>query len=133
SSYCFSVLRWPAQKRKTGKLGSNRATTIGYKPDSSDERVSRVNNRKIASMSSAPNHNMSQTELAAPTPQASSQKKSTTPWSLLRIWLNVGIQSFRAGAATLYLIRRAAVEQHGWLTDEEFTRYWGICQIAPGI
>jgi chromate transporter len=52
---------------------------------------------------------------------------------LLRIWLNVGIQSFGGGAATLYLIRRAAVEQHGWLTDEEFTRYWGICQIAPGI
>jgi chromate transporter len=52
---------------------------------------------------------------------------------LLWIWLNVGIQSFGGGAATLYLIRRAAVERHGWLSDEEFTRYWGICQIAPGI
>jgi chromate transporter len=52
---------------------------------------------------------------------------------LLWIWLNVGIQSFGGGSATLYLIRRAAVERHGWLTDEEFARYWGICQIAPGI
>ncbi|HEU5102348.1 MAG TPA: chromate transporter [Roseiflexaceae bacterium] len=51
----------------------------------------------------------------------------------LWIWLNIGIQSFGGGAATLYLIRRAAVEQHAWLTDEEFAHYWGICQIAPGI
>jgi chromate transporter len=54
-------------------------------------------------------------------------------WRQLGIWLNIGMQSFGGGAATLYLIRRAAVEQHGWLTDEEFTRYWGICQISPGI
>jgi len=52
---------------------------------------------------------------------------------LLSIWLNIGLQSFGGGAATLYLIRRAAVEQHAWLTDEEFAHYWGICQIAPGI
>ena len=54
-------------------------------------------------------------------------------WRLLRIWLGIGAQSFGGGSATLYLIRRAAVERHGWLTDEEFARYWGICQIAPGI
>ena len=52
---------------------------------------------------------------------------------MLWIWLNVGIQSFGGGSATLYLIRRAAVTRNGWLTDEEFTRYWGICQIAPGF
>lgn len=50
-----------------------------------------------------------------------------------RAWLGIGIQSFGGGAATLYLIRRAAVERHGWLSDAEFTRDWGICQIAPGI
>ncbi|HEX6632163.1 MAG TPA: chromate transporter, partial [Gemmatimonadaceae bacterium] len=43
------------------------------------------------------------------------------------------IQSFGGGSATLYLIRRAAVTRNRWLTDEEFARYWGICQIAPGI
>jgi chromate transporter len=56
-----------------------------------------------------------------------------SPWKQLLIWLNIGIQSFGGGAATLYLIRREAVERHGWLSDEEYTRYWGICQIAPGI
>ncbi len=49
------------------------------------------------------------------------------------IWTVIGTQSFGGGSATLYLIRRVAVERYGWLTDEEFTRYWGLCQIAPGI
>jgi chromate transporter len=52
---------------------------------------------------------------------------------LLRIWLGLGLQSFGGGAATLYLIRRAVVEEQDWLTPEEFTRDWAICQIAPGI
>ena len=56
-----------------------------------------------------------------------------SPWRLLWIWTVVGAQSFGGGSATLYLIRRVAVEQHAWITDDEFTRYWGICQIAPGI
>jgi chromate transporter len=56
-----------------------------------------------------------------------------SPVSLLRIWTVIGVQSFGGGSATLYLIRRVAVERHGWITDEDFTRYWGICQIAPGI
>jgi len=59
--------------------------------------------------------------------------KQTTPLQLLRIWTMIGMQSFGGGSATLYLIRRVAVERHGWITDEDFTRYWGICQIAPGI
>lgn len=56
-----------------------------------------------------------------------------TAWRLFRVWLGIGLQSFGGGAATLYLIRRAVVERHGWLTADEFARYWGICQIAPGI
>src|SRR4051794_7373426 len=56
-----------------------------------------------------------------------------SPAGLLWIWTVIGVQSFGGGSATLYLIRRVAVERHGWLTDEDFTRYWGICQIAPGI
>ena len=56
-----------------------------------------------------------------------------TPLRLLWIWTVIGIQSFGGGSATLYLIRRVVVEQQEWLADEEFTRYWGICQIAPGI
>jgi chromate transporter len=56
-----------------------------------------------------------------------------SPWRLLWIWTVIGAQSFGGGSATLYLIRRVAVERNGWLTDDDFTRYWGICQIAPGI
>src|SRR5438552_9179944 len=56
-----------------------------------------------------------------------------SPWRLLWIWTVIGVQSFGGGSATLYLIRRVSVEQHGWLTDDDLSRYWGICQIAPGI
>lgn len=58
---------------------------------------------------------------------------SLTKRALLRIWFNIGLQSFGGGTATLYLIRREAVERRGWITEEEFARFWGICQIAPGI
>src|SRR5436853_2971170 len=56
-----------------------------------------------------------------------------SPWRLFWIWTSIGAQSFGGGSATLYLIRRVAVERHGWINAEEFTRYWGICQLAPGI
>lgn len=64
------------------------------------------------------------TATAVPTPSC---------WLLLRIWLLLGVQSFGGGAATLFLIRRAVVERYGWISAEAFTRYWAICQIAPGI
>lgn len=54
-------------------------------------------------------------------------------WRLLWIWTLIGVQSFGGGSATLFLIRRVSVEQYHWLSDEELSRYWGICQIAPGI
>ncbi|HMO58221.1 MAG TPA: chromate transporter [Roseiflexaceae bacterium] len=52
---------------------------------------------------------------------------------LLWIWLGLGVQSFGGGTATLFLIRRAVVERHGWLFEAEFTRDWALCQAAPGI
>lgn len=52
---------------------------------------------------------------------------------LLRVWLALSLQSFGGGAATLTLIRRAAVEEQGWLSDAEFGRFWGLVQLAPGI
>jgi chromate transporter len=66
-------------------------------------------------------------------PMADPQLPPPAAWRQLRIWLNIGLQSFGGGAATLYLIRREAVERHGWVSDQEYARYWGICQIAPGI
>jgi chromate transporter len=52
---------------------------------------------------------------------------------LLRIWLLIGLQSFGGGAATLALIHRTAVNDHKWMTDEEFLQEWALCQAAPGI
>jgi len=56
-----------------------------------------------------------------------------SPLRLFWTWTVIGAQSFGGGSATLYLIQRVAVERYGWLTDDDFVRYWGICQIAPGI
>ena len=52
---------------------------------------------------------------------------------IFRVWFTLGIQSFGGGTATLALIQRAIVEKHRWITMEEFTRFWALCQIAPGI
>lgn len=54
-------------------------------------------------------------------------------WLLFKTWASIGLQSFGGGTATLYLMRRETVERRQWLTDEEFSRYWAICQVAPGI
>jgi chromate transporter len=54
-------------------------------------------------------------------------------WQFLQIWFQLGLNSFGGGAATIYLIRRAAVEHHCWLSSDEFTRDFAICQLTPGI
>jgi len=54
-------------------------------------------------------------------------------WLLFRTWLGLGLQSWGGGSATLLMIRREVVERRGWLSDAEFTRFWAICQVAPGI
>ena len=53
--------------------------------------------------------------------------------TLLRVWLTLSVQSFGGGVATLALIRRAAVDEQNWLSEEEFGRFWGLVQLAPGI
>ena len=52
---------------------------------------------------------------------------------LLRVWLTLSVQSFGGGTATLALIRRAAVDEQHWVSGEEFGRFWGLVQLAPGI
>jgi chromate transporter len=54
-------------------------------------------------------------------------------WQFLWCWLQIGLQSFGGGAATLYLIRRATIEERHWISESEFTRCWAICQLTPGI
>lgn len=59
--------------------------------------------------------------------------QSVSTKHLLGVWLRLSISSFGGGTATLALIRRAAVEEQGWVTSEEFGRFWGLVQLAPGI
>ena len=56
-----------------------------------------------------------------------------SPWTLFVTWLSLGAHSWGGGAATLLMIRREVVERRGWMSGEEFTRSWSICQVAPGI
>lgn len=56
-----------------------------------------------------------------------------TVFQLFRIWFLIGLQSFGGGSATRYLIWQASVTRYHWVTEHEFTRYWAICHISPGI
>lgn len=71
--------------------------------------------------------------LTAGIPPLAADSGQPSLWLLLRVWIMLGLQSFGGGTATLFLIRRAAVERYGWLSAEEFTRDWALCQAAPGI
>lgn len=84
------------------------------------------------SMSRATDSDVAEAQEITPIRESHAQPPLSA-WRQLWIWLNIGLQSFGGGAATLYLIRREAVERRGWLSDQEYARYWGICQIAPGI
>jgi chromate transporter len=52
---------------------------------------------------------------------------------LFRIWASVGLQSFGGGASTQFLIQRAFIEKHRWMSMEEYTHLWGLCILTPGI
>ena len=54
-------------------------------------------------------------------------------WQLFRIWASIGLQSFGGGASTTFLIQRAFIEQHQWLSMEEFIYLWNLCILTPGI
>src|SRR5438105_6949448 len=54
-------------------------------------------------------------------------------WQLFRIWAGIGLQSFGGGASTTFLIQRAFIEKHRWLSMEEFTQLLNLCILTPGI
>ncbi|GCE10893.1 chromate transporter [Tengunoibacter tsumagoiensis] len=54
-------------------------------------------------------------------------------WSLFLVWSRIGLQSFGGGSATILLIRREFIERYKWLTEEEYSLYWSLCQLSPGI
>lgn len=54
-------------------------------------------------------------------------------FTLFLVWCSLGFQSFGGGSATRFLIWQATVDQHHWISDEEFTRFWAMTQLSPGI
>jgi chromate transporter len=54
-------------------------------------------------------------------------------WQLFRIWASIGLQSFGGGASTTFLIQRAFIEKHRWISMEEFLYLWNLCILTPGI
>ncbi len=72
-------------------------------------------------------------EVAGPTEYINPGVPPVSLWRLAWLWFMVGLQSFGGGTATLFLIRRMAVDQYKWLTPDEFTRDWSLVQASPGI
>lgn len=56
-----------------------------------------------------------------------------TLWSLFLVWSKISIQSFGGGSSTLLLMRREFVDKQRWLTEEEYTHFWSLSQLSPGI
>jgi chromate transporter len=61
------------------------------------------------------------------------QDPQPSKWLLFRIWVSVGLQSFGGGASTQFLIQRAFIEKHRWMSMEEYTHLWSLCILTPGI
>src|SRR5579864_3926736 len=61
------------------------------------------------------------------------QDPRPSKWQLFRIWASVGLQSFGGGASTTFLIQRAFIQKHRWLSIEEFLHLWNLCILTPGI
>lgn len=53
--------------------------------------------------------------------------------TLLRVWAQIGTQSWGGGPATLALIRQAVVVERQWVSEADFARGWALCQMSPGI
>lgn len=53
--------------------------------------------------------------------------------ALFLVWCKISIQSFGGGSSTLLLMRREFVDKHQWFTAEEYTRFWSLGQVSPGI
>ena len=65
--------------------------------------------------------------------QMAHQDPRPSAWQLFCIWASIGLQSFGGGASTTFLIQYEFIDKHGWLTMEEFVRYWNLCVFTPGI
>lgn len=61
------------------------------------------------------------------------QHPNLSAWQLFRIWATIGLQSFGGGASTTFLIQHAFINKYKVMTMEEFTHFWSLCVMSPGI
>lgn len=54
-------------------------------------------------------------------------------WELFFTFLKIGSFTFGGGLAMLPLIRKAVVEEKGWMTEEEVTDCFAVAQSLPGV
>lgn len=61
------------------------------------------------------------------------ESNTCTIFKLFLTWLQIGFTSFGGGATTQYLIQEQFIYKHKWITDEEYAKIIGMCQITPGM
>ena len=68
---------------------------------------------------------------AAPRPATAAGEalRQATPGALFSVFLRMGLSGF---GGVLPFARRALVDRHGWLTQEDFTDTLALCQSLPG-
>lgn len=74
--------------------------------------------------------NLAEKEAKVANPQGAINRPAL--WTLAKIWMLIGGQSFGGGTSTLFLIRREFMIKRGWITDEDYARFSVLCQLAPG-
>lgn len=52
--------------------------------------------------------------------------------ALFLTWLRIGAFSFGGGAATLFLMRREFVQNHRWLTGDQYNEAFALSKLTPG-
>lgn len=60
------------------------------------------------------------------------ERNARTALSVFLAFLKIGAFTFGGGYAMIPLIRREAVEKHGWISDEELLEMVAIAESTPG-
>lgn len=72
------------------------------------------------------------TTVAAATPVIDMGEKLKTLWSLFTTFFKIGGFTFGGGYAMIPLIQKEAVENKGWITDEDILEIIAIAESTPG-
>jgi chromate transporter len=70
--------------------------------------------------------------IAVPVPGPAPDSLTSTPPSLLELFLAFAKMSLAGFGGVLVFARRAIVEQHRWMTAEEFNETFALCHFLPG-